>query len=72
LSGGAITFITYLWHYLVARVIYDEVVRPLLRGDASGILLIGCVAVAGFLVGAWRERRSRTRAARRSATRRSA
>ena len=65
MTEAAVTFVTYLWHYLIARMIYDDVVRPLLRGDASGVLLIGCVAIAGFVMGAWRERRSRSRCERR-------
>jgi hypothetical protein len=68
----AVTLITYVWHYLLARMIYNEVVRPLLHGDASGLLLIGCVGIAGFLVGAWRERRSRSRRERGDWARRSA
>ena len=29
LTGAAISLLTYLWHYTVARLLYDDVLRPL-------------------------------------------
>jgi hypothetical protein len=48
---GALAFLTYVWHYLVARVIYDELVRPLAHGHAGAAPLAACVAAAAFLIG---------------------
>ena len=42
--------ITYVWHYLLARLLYDDFVRPLARGRASAVLLAcACVAIGAFL-----------------------
>ena len=54
----AVSLLTYVWHYLVARMLYDQVVRPLAHGDPAGVLLLACVAAGGFLLG----RRTRRRA----------
>jgi hypothetical protein len=40
----AATFVAHLWHYLVARLIYDDV----LRGHIVAVLV---VAAAAFLIG---------------------
>ena len=37
----ATMFVTYLWHYVVARLLYDTVIRPL----AIGAVLIACLAL---------------------------
>jgi len=59
MSPEAITFITYLWHYVVARLVYDQVLRPLIHGHLSTALVVG-VAAAGVLVtGKWRTSRRR-------------
>jgi hypothetical protein len=58
MSVEAIALVTYLWHYLVARMIYDHLVRPLLDGDPAGLVLLACVAGASFILG----RRTRRRA----------
>ena len=50
-------FITYLWHYLIARTIYDDLVRPLAHGNLSVALLVACAAAVGFAAG----RHTRTR-----------
>jgi hypothetical protein len=53
-------FVTYLWHYLVARLIYDDVVRPLTRGDGGALLIAASLAaVAASLVARRRGRRRR-------------
>ena len=52
-------FITYLWHYLAARAIYDELVRPLTHGHAASLLLLMVIAAGAFLLG--RQSRLRNR-----------
>jgi hypothetical protein len=52
-------FLTYLWHYVLARLIYDDLVRPLTRGGAASIFVgLGCVAGAFVLI-RWRRSRGR-------------
>jgi hypothetical protein len=47
---------TYVWHYLLARLIYDELFR---HGGALALLLgVVCVAVLALVV---RQRRARRR-----------
>ena len=70
MSAGAIHFITYLWHYLVARMLYDQLLRPLIHGDASNALLVAAVGAACFAAGRMSGRRS-LRAATEAARRRS-
>jgi len=42
--------ITYVWHYLLARLLYDDFVRPLARGRATAVLLAcTCLAIGAFL-----------------------
>jgi hypothetical protein len=57
-SGPAVSLLTYLWHYLVARLIYDQLIRPALDGDAARLAVLACVAAIAFAVG----RRVRRRA----------
>jgi len=40
----ATTFVTYLWHYMLARLIYDELIRT----HVAATLVIVAVAVLGF------------------------
>lgn len=56
------SFLTYLWHYLVARLLYDQVLRPLVRGHLSIALLICCVGAGAFVIGRWSERHARRHA----------
>jgi hypothetical protein len=42
------TLLTYLWHYLVARTLYDHLVHPLARGDFSAMVLVLSSAAVGF------------------------
>ena len=58
MSPGAVSLLTYLWHYLVPRMLYDQLIRPLAHGDASGFALLLCVALGSFVLG----RRARRRA----------
>lgn len=57
---SASILITYVWHYLVARVVYDEVLRPLIRGHPAGALVIGGALAAAFVV-RWCKSRRRAR-----------
>ena len=65
MSAGALTFLTYVLHYLLARMLYEQLLRPLIHGDASRLALLGCVAATAFLLGRWTGRRARQRAAPR-------
>ena len=44
------TFLTYVWHHVVARTLYDELLRPLARGDASLLLVLAGLAAVAFCV----------------------
>jgi hypothetical protein len=44
----ATALLVYVWHYLVARLIYDELLRPLFGGH-SGEVVFGALA-AGIVV----------------------
>jgi len=57
MSAPAVTFLTYLWHYVLARLLYDDLVRPLAHGDLSVGLLVATGAGLGYALG----RRSRPR-----------
>ena len=50
--------LTYLWHYLVARTLYDQLLRPLIHGRLPAAIIIVCVAVAGFALGRLTRRRA--------------
>jgi hypothetical protein len=51
MSLPAASLLTYLWHYLVARMLYDQLIRPLAHGDASGLAMLVCVAIGSFVLG---------------------
>lgn len=59
---SAVTFITYLWHYVLARMVYDQVLRPMVHGHPGNALLMACVAIGGFAVGRWSGTRRSPRA----------
>ena len=48
---AALTLINYLWHYLIARTLFDELLRPIERGNQTRLLALACVGAAGFLLG---------------------
>ena len=48
----ATVFLTYLWHYMASRLIYDEVIRR----HVAAALLLAAVAAVGFAL--WRRRRA--------------
>ena len=52
------SLLTYVWHYLVARLLYDHLIAPVARGDATQLLLLAAVAAVSFGIG----RRTRRRA----------
>jgi hypothetical protein len=50
---AAVTSITYVWHYVVERLIYDDLVRPLIGGGRLGpIIALACIAAGAFAL--WR------------------
>ena len=51
-------FITYLWHYLAVRALFDELLRPLTHGDPAPLLLTGLLVAVAFLLGRRSTRRS--------------
>jgi hypothetical protein len=57
-SAGGVSLLSYVWHYLVARMLYEHLVRPVGHGDLAGIALVACVAAVAFALG----RRTRRRA----------
>ena len=58
MTGEAVSLLTYVWHFLVARMIYDQLVRPVIHGDAARLALLACIATVAFALG----RRVRRRA----------
>jgi len=44
MSLSATMLITYVWHYVVARLIYDDLIRPLVP------IAIGCAIVVAILI----------------------
>jgi hypothetical protein len=55
--SAATMFLTYLWHYLIARTVYDQVLRPIIHGRASVALVLGLV-LAAFVLGRATRRRA--------------
>jgi hypothetical protein len=57
-SLAGLTLITYVWHYLVARLLYEELLQPLVRGHSprpasiAALAVAGALLTAGFLLGA--------------------
>ena len=42
---------TYVGHYLLARLLYDQLLRPVLRGGAAAwFAAVACVVFAAWLV----------------------
>jgi hypothetical protein len=58
MTAEATAFVTYLWHYVLARAFYDDLLRPLVRGHASAVLVVAAVVVAAFAIGRRTRRRS--------------
>jgi hypothetical protein len=50
MSGPSTAFVTYLWHYVVARLLYDDLVRPLMGGGRAALMAIVGIAAALVLV----------------------
>jgi hypothetical protein len=55
------TLVSYLGHYVLARLVYDDLLRPLVRGDVSVALLLVVGATVAYALG----RRSGRRPGRR-------
>lgn len=50
MSLAALSLLTYVWHYLIARLLYDELLRPLIHGHLPST---GLLCGVGFLIGWW-------------------
>ena len=55
MTAPATAFLTYLWHYMLARLLYDEIVRRILHGLTPAVWL--AVVVAAFVLVLARGRR---------------
>ena len=52
MSVDASPFLVYLGHYLLARLLYEDFVRPLAHGRAAAsIIAIAAVALVSFALG---------------------
>jgi hypothetical protein len=52
MTAPATAFVIYLWHYLAARLLYDDLVRPLSRGQLpSALVLVAIAAAVAFALG---------------------
>jgi hypothetical protein len=60
MTAPATGFPTYLWHYMLARLLYDELLRRVLHGNAPDWWLVA--VVAAFVLVLVRGRRRRRRA----------
>jgi hypothetical protein len=50
-SWLGVSLLTYVWHYLFARMLYDHLLRPLGRGDLAELLLLAGTAALAYLLG---------------------
>jgi hypothetical protein len=51
MTAGHMSVFTHVWHYVVARLLYDELVRPLLHGHVATIVLaLACVCAVILVV----------------------
>jgi hypothetical protein len=57
MSAPAIAWLAYLWHYMLARLLYDQLLRPMLHGRVPTALIVAAGAGALFRLGR-RSRRS--------------
>jgi len=46
MTAPASAFLTYLWHYMLARLLYDDLVRPVSRGHVPTTLVVVAIAAA--------------------------
>jgi hypothetical protein len=58
MNAVAVALLTYLWHYLIARAIYDDLVRPLAHGNLSVAVLLACAGAVGYALGRSTRRRA--------------
>ena len=54
----ALTLLTSLWHYTLARAVYEDLVRPVLRGHVSIVIVLALLVWGAFAVGRQRGRRA--------------
>jgi hypothetical protein len=55
---AASEFVTYLWHYVVARLLYDDFVRRLVHGHVPAAVSVVAIAMLAFAVGRLTRRRT--------------
>jgi hypothetical protein len=55
MTAQGTAFVIYLWHYVAARLLYDELVRPLTHGHLPDTLVLVTIA-AGLAFGLGRRR----------------
>jgi len=59
MSTVASALLLYLWHYLVARFLFDEVLGGVLHSRAAMLLALVCAGAGGYWVGRRGRRRLR-------------
>jgi hypothetical protein len=59
MSACGVALLTYLWHYLVARLLYDELVHPLVRGDLAALVAVAAAAGLAVALAGHKRRRAR-------------
>ena len=47
----ALALLTYVWHYTLARAAYEDLIRPLLRGHVTIVVVLVLLAWGAFAVG---------------------
>jgi hypothetical protein len=57
MTTSATALDTYLWHYMLARVLYDELVQPLLHGHVRVTWLVVAGVIVAFALARGRRRR---------------
>ncbi len=50
MSAPAAELFTYVWHYVVARLLYDELFRPLLHGRLGAVAIVLLCLATGVLL----------------------
>jgi hypothetical protein len=53
----AAAFLVYLWHYLIARLLFDEFLGGLSHSRGGVLVALICAGLAGYWIGRRRRRR---------------
>jgi positive regulator of sigma E activity len=59
MSVLASPLLVYLWHYLVARLLFDQLLGGLAHSRAAILVAVLCAGAGGYWVGRRRRRRLR-------------